>query len=74
MSVGPGQSGKLDRVGKLMADLKADLIREDGRIEKLCIHGIGHTVGHVDSKRLTSEYMWVHGCDGCCAGWEMQQC
>lgn len=29
-------------------------IREDGLIEAICAHGVGHHNG-------------VHGCDGCCA-------
>lgn len=28
-------------------------IRENGLIEAICIHGIGHHLG-------------IHGCDGCC--------
>ena len=47
-----------------------DLIREDGRLERLCTHGIGHTVGHTDRKQLRNEYVWVHGCDGCCRKYE----
>lgn len=47
-----------------------DLIREDGRLERICAHGIGHTVGHVDFKQLKKEYVWIHGCDGCCANYK----
>lgn len=36
--------------------------REDGRIEWICKHGIGHTI---DSPR-DGKYEYVHGCDGCC--------
>lgn len=39
------------------------LIREDGRVEILCKHGIGHCVGHL---RHWQKWMGVHGCDGCC--------
>lgn len=46
------------------------LIREDGRIEWACEHGVGHTVGHIDPKRESDKWMWVHGCDGCCSKWE----
>jgi len=50
-----------------------DLVREDGRLERVCSHGIGHTVGHLDSKQLKDEYMWVHGCDGCCGDYEIMK-
>jgi hypothetical protein len=44
-----------------------DLVREDGRLERICKHGIGHTVGHLDPKmRLAEDWIWIHGCDGCC--------
>ena len=43
-----------------------DIIREDGRLERLCPHGIGHTVGHVNADKLNDDYVWIHGCDGCC--------
>jgi hypothetical protein len=29
-----------------MARLNASVLREDGRIERMCNHGIGHTVGN----------------------------
>jgi hypothetical protein len=31
-------------------------IRDNGLIEAICAHGIGHHKG-------------IHGCDGCCANW-----
>lgn len=34
-------------------------IREDGRIEAVCEHGVGHTI-----QAKKGDY--VHGCDGCC--------
>ena len=40
-----------------------DVIRGDGRLERTCSHGIGHTVGHVRGYQLM--YDGVHGCDGC---------
>jgi hypothetical protein len=43
------------------------LIREDGRVERLCEHGIGHCVGHL---RRWEKWMGVHGCDGCCREYE----
>jgi hypothetical protein len=47
-------------------DFIYDLVREDGRLERLCSHGVGHTVGHKNSEKLKDEYIWIHGCDGCC--------
>jgi hypothetical protein len=49
-----------------------DLIREDGRLEKLCKHGIGHTVGHSNPKMLDEAWIWIHGCDECCSGFIRQ--
>lgn len=37
--------------------------REDGRIEWICKHGIGHTI---DSPKK-GKYEYAHHCDGCCA-------
>ena len=42
------------------------LVREDGRIERVCAHGVGHPIGH---RRRWDDWMGVHGCDGCCAAW-----
>ena len=50
-----------------------DLIREDGRLERTCPHGIGHTVGHVNRKELKHAWMWVHGCDGCCRDYKRME-
>ena len=57
---------------KLVA-LKADLIREDGCLERLCEHGVGHTVGSSrdNDPRLKEPYFWVHGC---CAGLDGKPC
>lgn len=49
-----------------------DLVREDGRLERTCKHGIGHTVGDLNPERLKNKYHGVHGCDGCCADWPRQ--
>ena len=38
-------------------------VRFDGRVERVCIHGVGHTI----STRASRGDNWVHGCDGCCA-------
>lgn len=51
-------------------DFIYDIVREDGRLERLCPHGIGHTVGHRDASQLRDRYTWVHGCDGCCNDYE----
>lgn len=58
---------------RIMQVFKADIVREDGRLERTCEHGIGHPVGHVDWRRLQDDHMWVHGCDGCCRGWKQQE-
>lgn len=56
-------------------DFIYDLIREDGRLERLCEHGIGHTVGHFDGKEVGKPYWDVHGCDGCCRNYvKMEKC
>lgn len=47
-------------------DFIYDTVRADGRLERTCIHGTGHTVGHKDSSQLKHDWIWVHGCDGCC--------
>lgn len=40
--------------------------REDGRIEQVCRHGVGHPIGHYTK---WENWMWGHGCDGCCEKW-----
>lgn len=55
-----------------MKRLHADTVREDGRLERHCEHGIGHTVGHVSPTKHVAtwgRYIGVHGCDGCCKDW-----
>ena len=37
------------------------LWRGDGRLERICEHGVGHTVAD-----LSKNKNFVHGCDGCC--------
>lgn len=61
-----------ERIKALMDRVKADLIRETGVLERLCPHGIGHAVGHIIPGRWKDpKYAsGVHGCDGCCQGWE----
>lgn len=48
-----------------LKDLQVSVVRGDGRLERHCEHGIGHTVGHISGKPM-SRWDWVHGCDGCC--------
>lgn len=43
---------------------KRELLREDGRIEQLCEHGVGHPIGVAG--RLWRPVDGVHGCCGCC--------
>ena len=40
-------------------------LREDGRVEYTCGHGIGHTVWVPPEYRKLKGW-WSHGCDGCC--------
>jgi hypothetical protein len=47
------------------------LVREDGCLERVCKHGIGHTVGHVDRRKIVGKYFFIHGCDGCCDDYEL---
>ena len=47
-------------------------IREDGRVEYVCIHGIGHTIAIpyklalICKDKANTDAMFSHGCDGCC--------
>ena len=57
-----------DGVGVTVPGARMDIVtRADGRIERVCKHGVGHPIGHI-SKWET--WMFVHGCDGCCSKWE----
>jgi hypothetical protein len=49
-----------------------ELVREDGRRERRCSHGIYHTIS-VPEKWRHMDAWWSHGCDGCCAGWEIEK-
>ena len=46
-------------------------VRRDGRVERQCVHGVGHPVAHVWPKEETNLTMWIHGCceKRCCARW-----
>jgi len=41
------------------------VLRGDGRLEWICIHGVGHTV-RVPLEHTNDSAWWSHGCDGCC--------
>jgi hypothetical protein len=45
--------------------------RLDGRIERVCCHGIGHTSPEtpdsVKNQEGNKDSWAIHGCDGCCA-------
>ena len=51
---------------QLMKDWPTNL-REDGRMEIICPHGVGHPVKSL-SRNWDEAWMGVHGCcsDGCC--------
>lgn len=40
--------------------------RSDGRIERVCKHGVGHPLTRVWRGEYQN-WMGVHGCDGCCS-------
>lgn len=55
------------------ASLSSGIVnRADGRVERTCVHGIGHTTPE-SACRVDALNGWeggtgfVHGCDGCCA-------
>jgi hypothetical protein len=65
---------KLAKMKTFMQDgVVYDLIREDGRLERVCNHGVGHTVGHKDRSKLKDDSIWVHGCDGCCTHYKLME-
>ena len=49
------------------ADGQRVIVREDGRVEQACDHGVGHPIGHVKPNGWVKSWMGVHGCDGCCS-------
>lgn len=55
---------KGDKVEK--ADGQRIIVREDGRIEQACDHGVGHPIGHWKRDGWQS-WMYTHGCCGCCS-------
>ena len=47
------------------------LTREDGRIERVCEHDIGHTIDAPEQlKRSWGKYWNLHCCDDCCKNWK----
>lgn len=48
---------------KYKLPLKELQYREDGRIEWVCKHGVGHTVY---APYNLGDHGYTHGCDGCC--------
>ena len=43
--------------------------REDGRVEVLCHHGVGHPSSALTVLKIPwRDWMGIHGCDGCCVG------
>lgn len=46
-------------------------VRGDGRIERLCEHGVGHPIGHIDQAKEAERAMFIHGCcgAGCCSAY-----
>jgi hypothetical protein len=42
------------------------VVRGDGRVERVCKHGVGHCIGVAPGVPWES-WMSVHGCDGCCS-------
>ena len=43
--------------------------RLDGRVERVCGHGVGHPVC-VLAVVGDASWAWTHDCDGCCADYE----
>lgn len=56
-----------EQVAQWKAQFQWDLVRSNGRLERVCDHGCGHTVGHV--KGFLTEVDSIHGCCGCCRNW-----
>ena len=45
-------------------------VRENGKVELICAHGIGH-YSHLVTMAHNPKFKWlecddIHGCDGCC--------
>lgn len=71
---GQGGNAPVRKTGKLGSTPGRGFVnRGDGRIEKLCEHGVGHPVEWV-GKGPEPEWAGIHGCCGCCSkeGWPNQ--
>lgn len=51
--------------GEVYTSTSATHLRADGRVEWICKHGVGHTVGHILRQEAAKDYNYVHGC---CSG------
>jgi hypothetical protein len=59
----------IDRTIKITTSKWSLTFRSDGRIEVVCVHGVGHTVAipkNIRGKKNRDAW-WSHGCDGCCS-------
>ena len=47
------------------------VLRGDNRVERVCIHGVGHTIATLAQRHPN----WVHGCcgAGCCAEYRTKE-
>jgi hypothetical protein len=54
----------------MYSDEIIEVERTDGRRERRCDHGLYHTIAVPDEWK-DNDAWWSHGCDGCCAGWEI---
>jgi hypothetical protein len=59
-------TGATVTMGREFADGSFLLVRESGLVERQCVHGVGHPIGHLDVFR---DFHSVHGCEGCCLHW-----
>lgn len=69
--LGDNSSPRKRECMQVMEEVQANIIREDGRLERVCTHGCGHPVGHMRGFLLGFET--IHGCCGCCSGWLTQK-
>jgi len=45
------------------------ITRASGIIERVCEHGVGHPIDHLDGPEALPRSWGIHGCDGCCKDW-----
>ena len=72
-------SERSDLIKRFGIVVKGDAVRwrSDGRIERVCEHGIGHTISvkyvkYREPDGSVSPSWWAHGCDGCCKDYERE--